>query len=55
MEQTSFFKNNRLQAVNLPKTIASPESVSHVEVIGMGRTRLIVPTHLRGAGIVKIP
>lgn len=43
MEQASVFKSNRSQAVRLPKALALPESVTRVDVIALGRTRLIVP------------
>lgn len=44
MEQASVFKSNRSQAVRLPKAVALPESVTRVDVIAVGRTRLIVPS-----------
>lgn len=43
MEQTSVFKSNRSQAVRLPKAVALPDSVTRVDVIALGQTRLIVP------------
>ena len=43
MEQASVFKSNRSQAVRLPKAVALPDSVTRVDVIALGRTRLIVP------------
>ncbi len=43
MEQASVFKSNKSQAVRLPKPVALPESVTKVDVIPLGRARLIVP------------
>ncbi len=41
--QTKLFKNNRSQAVRLPKDIAFPESVKNVEIIAVGNKRIISP------------
>ncbi|MDM1819041.1 antitoxin, partial [Serratia ureilytica] len=35
--------SNRSQAVRLPKAVALPEDVKRVEVIAVGRTRIITP------------
>ncbi|MBB3211750.1 antitoxin VapB [Herbaspirillum sp. Sphag1AN] len=43
MEQASVFKSNRSQAVRLPKSVALPEDVTRVDVIAIGRTRLLTP------------
>ncbi|MBN2887313.1 MAG: antitoxin [Chromatiaceae bacterium] len=43
MEQTTVFKNNRSQAVRLPKAVALPEDVKRVDIITLGRARLIAP------------
>lgn len=43
MEQASVFKSNKSQAVRLPKPVALPDSVTRVDVIALGRARLIVP------------
>ncbi len=43
MESTSIFKSNTSQAVRLPKPVAMPESVKRVDIIPLGRARLIVP------------
>lgn len=43
MERASVFKSNRSQAVRLPKAVALPDSVTRVDVIALGQTRLIVP------------
>lgn len=37
--ETTVFLSNRSQAVRLPKTVA----LKHVEVIAVGRTRIITP------------
>lgn len=43
MEQTTVFKSNRSQAVRLPKAVALPEDVKRVDVVAVGRTRIIAP------------
>jgi len=43
MEQAAVFKSNRSQAVRLPKSVALPDGVTRVEVIAVGRTRILVP------------
>ena len=41
--ESTVFMNNRTQAVRLPKAVALPDDVKHVEVFAIGRARLIVP------------
>lgn len=43
MESASIFKSNTSQAVRLPKPVALPDSVKRVDIIALGRARLIVP------------
>ncbi len=43
MEKTTVFKSNRTQAVRLPKAVAFPDDVKQVEIVALGRARLIVP------------
>ena len=43
MEKTTVFKSNRTQAVRLPKAVAFPDDVRQVDIIAVGRTRIIVP------------
>lgn len=43
MEQGSVFQSNRSQAVRLPKAVALPDDVKRVDVIAIGRTRIITP------------
>jgi len=43
MQRTIVFKNNKSQAVRLPKPVALPESVKQVDIISIGRARLITP------------
>lgn len=40
---TTIFKTNRSQAVRLPKADAFPDNIKPVEVIAVGRKRIIVP------------
>ncbi|MEW5290426.1 toxin-antitoxin system antitoxin VapB [Erwinia papayae] len=41
--ETTVFLSNRSQAVRLPKAVALPENVKHVDVVAVGRTRIISP------------
>lgn len=43
MTNSTVFTSNRSQAVRLPKAVAFPEDVHHVEILKVGRARLIVP------------
>jgi antitoxin VapB len=43
MEQSTVFKSNRSQAVRLPKAVALPEDVKRVDVVAVGRSRIIAP------------
>ena len=41
--KTKIFKSNRSQAVRLPKEVAFPESVRDVEIVAIGKKRIISP------------
>jgi len=43
MEQGAIFQSNRSQAVRLPKAVAFPDDVKRVDVVAIGRTRIITP------------
>lgn len=43
MEQGAVFQSNRSQAVRLPKAVALPDDVRRVNVIAMGRARILTP------------
>ncbi len=43
MEKTTVFKSNRSQAVRLPKAVALPDDVKLVDIVAVGRTRIITP------------
>jgi antitoxin VapB len=43
VEQGSVFQSNRSQAIRLPKAVALPEDVKRVDVVAIGRTRVISP------------
>jgi antitoxin VapB len=43
VEQGSVFQSNRSQAVRLPKAAALPDDVKRVDVVSIGRTRIIAP------------
>jgi antitoxin VapB len=43
MEQGAVFQSNRSQAVRLPKAVALPEDVKRVDIVVVGRTRIIAP------------
>ncbi len=46
--ETTVFLSNRSQAVRLPKAVALPENVKRVEVIAVGRTRIITQPERHG-------
>lgn len=41
--ESSVFKSNRSQAVRIPKALAFAESVTRVEIVAVGDTRVITP------------
>lgn len=41
--ETTIFMSNRTQAVRLPKAVALPDNVKQVEIVAIGRTRIISP------------
>lgn len=43
MARSTVFMNNKSQAVRLPKPVALPESVKKVDIIKVGRARVITP------------
>ena len=43
MANSTVFTSNRSQAVRLPKAVAFPEDVHLVDVLKIGRSRVIVP------------
>ena len=43
MTRSTVFNSNRSQAVRLPKPVALPEGVRQVEIVKVGRSRLITP------------
>lgn len=43
MVVTTVFRNNRTQAVRLPKAVALPDEVTQVEVRAIGTSRVISP------------
>ncbi|MBO1112262.1 type II toxin-antitoxin system VapB family antitoxin [Bordetella petrii] len=43
MNQGAVFKINRSQAVRLPKAVALPADVTRVDVLVVGRARILVP------------
>ena len=43
MEHSTVFKSNKSQAIRLPKPVALPDSVKKVDIIKLGRARLIAP------------
>ena len=40
---TTVFKSNKTQAVRLPKAVALPDSITKVDIIAVGNTRIITP------------
>ncbi|MEJ5081383.1 type II toxin-antitoxin system VapB family antitoxin [Ochrobactrum sp. MYb379] len=43
MEQGAVFQSNRSQAIRLPKSVALPADVKRVDIVVVGRTRIIAP------------
>jgi antitoxin VapB len=43
MTKSTVFTSNRSQAVRLPKAVAFPEGVHQVDILKIGRSRVIVP------------
>lgn len=43
MVRSTVFTTNEGQAVRLPKSVALPDNVKHVEITRIGRSRLISP------------
>jgi antitoxin VapB len=43
MTSSTVFTTNRSQAVRLPKAVAFPEGVHEVDILKVGRSRIIVP------------
>lgn len=43
MTRTTVFRNNRTQAVRLPKDVALPDDVREVDVVAVGEARVITP------------
>jgi antitoxin VapB len=43
MTSSTVFTSNRSQAVRLPKAVAFPAGVQKVDILKIGRSRLIVP------------
>ncbi len=43
MTSSTIFTSNRSQAVRLPKAVAFPEDVHQVDILKIGRSRVIVP------------
>lgn len=43
MKKASVFKSNKSQAIRLPKSVALPDDVKRVDVVAVGKTRIITP------------
>lgn len=43
MTSSTVFISNRTQAVRLPKAVAFPDDVHHVDILKIGQSRVIVP------------
>lgn len=43
MKQGIVFQSNRSQAIRLPNAVALPEGVKRVDIVALGRTRVITP------------
>ncbi len=47
MARSTVFRTNRSQAVRLPKSVAFPDDVHHVEIVKLGHSRLNSPVGRR--------
>jgi antitoxin VapB len=47
MTRSTVFTSNRSQAVRLPKPVAFPDGVHEVEIVMLGRSRIISPVGQR--------
>ena len=43
MERVKVSKNNKIQVVRLPEKVSFPDTVKEVDIIRLGRSRLITP------------
>jgi antitoxin VapB len=43
MERGAVFRSNRSHAIRLPKAVALPDDVKRVDIVAVGRTRIIAP------------
>ena len=43
MTRSTVFKSNQSQAIRLPKAVALPDTVKKVEIVKLGRGRLVMP------------
>lgn len=43
MVSSTVFTSNRSQAVRLPKAVAFPDDVHQVDIVKIGRSRVIIP------------
>lgn len=56
MSQATVFKNNQSQTVRLPKAVAFPDAVKKVEVVVLGKSRLLTPSeHLWDDWFAQLP
>ena len=53
MALSTIFKNNRSQAVRLPKQVAFPDDVHQVEIITIGHSRVISPVGRRWGDLFR--
>jgi len=44
--RTKLFKSNKTQAMRLPRSVAFDESVTEVEIVVVGHSRIISPSEL---------
>jgi antitoxin VapB len=47
MARSTVFVTNRSQAVRLPKPVAFPEGVDHVDILAVGQSRVLTPAGKR--------
>jgi antitoxin VapB len=53
MTSSTVFTSNRSQMVRLPKAVAFPEGVHQVDILKIGRSRVILPQGKRWDGLFR--
>jgi antitoxin VapB len=55
MTQSTVFKNNRTQAVRIPKSLAFPDHIKKVKIVSRGESLVITPVDNSWEAFFKSP